>query len=257
MNLPSYLILGVQRGGTTSLWGSLNQHPSIKSAITKEVHFFDWYYWFGVDWYKTYFPEGFTGESTTQYILNPCIPKRILQTIPNVKLIVLLRNPVQRAYSHWALQSKYHQYPVENLTFEEAIEKEEEQLRGLALMVNACSFDILTIKGLACYYRYSYKLRGHYAEQLERYYQVFPKDRLFVIKSEDLFTQPAQVYKDVIEFLGLPSWTPPTFANTTTFKSKASNVPPMNVDTRKQLVDYFEPHNQRLYNLLDRDMGWK
>ena len=109
--LPDYLIIGAQKCGTGSLYRYLNQHPRIKSGITKEVRFFDKYYNRGINWYRVFFPfkdllgrKYLTGDATPRYLDHPHAPKRVKEIIPNVKFIVLLRNPIDRAYSMYNMR---------------------------------------------------------------------------------------------------------------------------------------------------------
>src|SRR5690348_1015601 len=136
--LPDFLIIGTQRGGTTSLYHYLQAHPCIGPASTKEVHFFDMRFHKGLAWYRGHFPSRIdqyaveqahghslvTGEATALYLFHPHAPKRVAEALPSVKLIVLLRNPVNRALSHYYHAVKHGQ---ETLSFEEAIQGEEQR----------------------------------------------------------------------------------------------------------------------------------
>ena len=105
MTKPNFLIIGAQRCGTTSLYNYLIQHPQIVPSSKKEVHFFDLNFHLGQSWYEKHFPEVsdniLTGEASPYYIFHPLCPKRIFDYDPSVKLIVILRNPIDRAYSHY------------------------------------------------------------------------------------------------------------------------------------------------------------
>src|SRR5438067_227401 len=132
--LPDFLIIGTQRGGTTSLYHYLKTHPCVESATTSDTHFFDKKFSKGLGWYRGHFPTWMekyyaqmrgqrfvTGEASSSYLFHPHVPKRVVQVLPHVKLIVLLRNPVDRAYSQY-----YHAIELghETLSFEEAIASE-------------------------------------------------------------------------------------------------------------------------------------
>jgi len=133
LQMPDFLIIGAQKCGTTSLYRYLIQHPQIEPAIKKEIHYFDLNYNKPIQWYLNQFPalktqsDRITGEATPYYIFHPHAPYRIKEHMPDAKIIVLLRNPVDRAYSH------YH-YAVERygetLSFEEALDIENERLAG-------------------------------------------------------------------------------------------------------------------------------
>jgi hypothetical protein len=161
--IPRFIIIGAQRCGTTSLYSYLIGHPYVASALQKEIHFFDLNFKKGVSWYRTQFPQlgeqGFiTGEGSPYYIFHPHVPKRIFDTVPRAKLILLLRNPVDRAYSHYHHEVKLG---VEPLSFEDAIDREEERLHGQGEKIIAdesyYSFN---------HQHYSYLCRGVYAYQL-------------------------------------------------------------------------------------------
>jgi hypothetical protein len=140
-NLPDFIIIGAQRCGTTSLYNYLTQHPLILSALRKEVHYFDNNFHKGVSWYQAFFPlislrNGYakilsidnshlTGEATPYYLFHPLTPKRIAGLLPQVKLIVILRNPVDRAYSHFLHATRMG---FETLSFKEAIAREAERV---------------------------------------------------------------------------------------------------------------------------------
>src|ERR1700730_9070734 len=139
--LPDFLIIGTQRGGTTSLFHYLEAHPCVRPAVNKDLHFFDRKYNKGLAWYRGHFPTRveryyaqkirgrafLTGEASPSYLFHPHTPGRVAQAVPHVKLIVLLRNPVTRAYSqyHHAVELGH-----ETLSFEDAIRGEEERTSG-------------------------------------------------------------------------------------------------------------------------------
>ncbi|NIQ15891.1 MAG: sulfotransferase, partial [Candidatus Dadabacteria bacterium] len=134
--LPNYLIIGGQKCGTNSLYAYLANHPNVRPALTKEIRFFDKYYQRGINWYKVCFPFKFdqnlhkgsiiAGEATERYLEYPHAPKRVREALPHVKLILLLRNPVDRAYSHYSMRFKAGK---EKLSFEDAIDKENERTK--------------------------------------------------------------------------------------------------------------------------------
>src|SRR5205823_10005526 len=171
--MPDFIIIGTMRGGTTSLYSYLTAHPYIGSAYMKEVHFFDVYYSKGLPWYRAQFPSSvqkyyaervqkqsfITGEASPYYLFHPHAPKRIAKILPQVKLIVLLRNPVSRAYSHY-----YHEVTGghEKLSFEEAIACEEERIGKEAEQL-AQNEQYVSYK----HRHFSYLARGIYVDQLK------------------------------------------------------------------------------------------
>lgn len=255
--LPDFLIIGAQRCGTTSLQRYLIQHPCVAPSFRKEVHFFDRNLKKGVAWYRAHFPSMpykyfvttvlrrrfLTGEASAAYLFYPHAPKKIFETVPRAKLIVLLRNPVDRAYSQYQheVSLKY-----ETLPFDEAIEQEAHRLQGE-------KEKMLVDEGYDSYsYRHhSYLSRGVYADQLAIWMNLFPKDQMLVLKSEDFFGRPSAAFHRVLRFLDL---SPCELAEYKPYNAR--EYASMNPATRKRLMDYFEPHNRRLRELVGQDFAW-
>lgn len=255
--LPDFLIIGTQRGGTTSLWKYLAQNPALGRALTKEIRFFDLNWHRGVSWYRSRFPSrrsaqqvarrrGVTmvvGEASPDYLFHPLAPSRVAGTLPDVKLVVLLRNPVDRAYSHYWHQVKRGH---ERLSFEDAIDRERERLAGERDRVVAdpryVSYEL---------HHHSYLTRGMYADQLEKWMGRFRPEQFLIERSEDLFAEPREVFRRVLGYLGLPPRDLPRYE---TFNAHTEE--PIQPEIRKRLVEHFRPHNHRLHELLGRDMGW-
>lgn len=249
--LPNYLVAGAQKSGTTSLWAYLSEHPNVEPPMCKEMSFFDRNYQRGLNWYRMHFPlasDGpattLTGESTAYYMFHPLAPERIARTLPNVKIILMLRNPVDRAFSHYQLKVRRDREP---LSFEEAIDAEEERLKGehKKLLANPRYYS-------PNHDRYSYLARGIYADQISRWQQFIPPERLLILESGEFFKQTDQIFAQVVDFLGLPSWAPRQFGNR--FPGRYQER--MNNAARERLIDYFRPHNERLYQLLGRRFSW-
>jgi hypothetical protein len=250
--LPDYLIIGTQRGGTTSLYEHLVRHPRIPRALTKEVRFFDVEFDRGLTWYRSHFPTQMykwareqmgqsmvVGEATPDYMFDPRVPERVATTLPDVKLVVLLRNPVDRAYSHY-----WHQVSrgFEQLPFEEAIQRETDRTRRYGVEAPD-SFER---------HHHSYLARGIYADQLNMWLDVFARDRFFIEASENLFREPARVVGDLFHFLGLPDHPYGSFP-----VLNANSSGRMQASTYENLTAYFRPHNERLYEILGSDLGWE
>ena len=238
---PDFVIIGTQRGGTTSLYRYLTEHPDVGPAFRKEVHFFDRYYEKGMDWYLAHFPvrgeAPVVGEASPYYLFHPNVPKRVREAVPHAKFIVLLRNPVDRAYSNYQMKVRRG---IETLSFEDAIDKERERLSSSD---NPVSLP---------WRHYSYLKRGLYVEQLQRWMSVFPREQFLIIKSEDLYKDPGQVLQQTLAYLELQSWSLASYK--AYHLSEYINIDP---GTRKRLVEYFAPYNQQLYAFLDRDFGWE
>lgn len=260
--LPDFLIIGTQRGGTTSLFHYLETHPCIKAVNTKDTHFFDKKYSKGLAWYRGHFPtllekayaqrvlnRAFvTGEASASYLFHPHTPKRVVQVLPFVKLIVLLRNPVDRAYSQF-----YHAIELghETLSFKEAIDLEEErtgQEREKTLKDEHYYSHI--------YKHLSYLSRGIYFEQLQAWMNLFPREQFLVLKSEDFYADPAAILKEVLTFLNVP--VVESQLRKQEYKQYNNNTySKMDPVLRKRLLEYFEPHNARLYEYLGVNFGWE
>ena len=234
--LPEFVIIGTQKGGTTFFYGLLRKHPLVRPAATKEIHFFDRNKVFkeGVEWYKRCFPESarvdgqrtVTGESSPAYLFHVQAPARMTEVIPDAKLVALLRNPVDRAYSHYQM---YVRRGEEERSFEEATEEEMDTGRGPR-----------------------YLARGFYAEQLERFSFFADRGQLLVVNSENLFARPLEVLHRVLRFLELPPFEPRRVAR----QAGSGTYEPMDPATRRSLEEFYAPHNERLYDLLDSDFGW-
>lgn len=256
--LPDFIIIGAQRCGTTSLYNYLTCHPMILPAFLKETHFFDLHFQKGVRWYQAHFPLAWyrnhqqqqiagnliTGEATPYYIFYPHAPRRIFETVPDVKLILLLRNPVDRAYSHYHHEVKIG---VETLSFEEAIGREEERLAQETTKIlgteNCLSFNHM---------HHSYLTRGIYVDQLKHWEEFFSWEQLLILISEDFYENPYRTLAQVTSFLGLSELKLASYK-----KYNCARYVQMDTSTRQRLNDYFRPHNQRLYDYLGRDLGWE
>ena len=257
--MPDFIIIGAARSGTTTFYSNLTQHPYIVPAMGKEVHFFDYNDNFnkGVLWYRAHFPflaykryvkqiydqNVVTGEASPYYIFHPHVPKRVFEMLPQVKLIAMLRNPVDRAYSQY---NRVVRHGNETVSFEDAIQKEQEGLQNEAkkMLENEDYSSIF-------HQRYSYLSRGIYVDQLKAWMELFPRKQFLILKSEDYFKDASATLKQVAAFLGVPTWEPQKAK-----RSKSPGYAKMNPATRERLLEYFKPHNQRLYEFLEMDFGW-
>lgn len=254
--LPDFLIIGAQRGGTSSLYNYLVQHPAVLPALRKEVHYFDDGYRHPLSWYRAHFPLTLhkallertsgpyrVGEASPYYILHPHAPQRIRATLPEVRLIALLRNPIDRAESHYHHEIRRGR---ETLSFEEALDREPERLAGelerMRVDATYVSFN---------HRRFSYATRGLYIDQLPVWRELFPADRLLVLRSEDLFADPAAIVSQVLRWLGVADQPHGTFK-----KFNQASYGKMHPATRERLRAFFRPYNERLSAYLGRDMGW-
>ncbi len=256
--LPSFIIFGAPRCGTTSLYNYLIEHPAIVPALSKEIGFFELNYYKGISWYKLFFPtflskfqikkefrnEFITGEATANYIHHPCVAERIKKNLPNVKLIVLLRNPVDRAYSQYYKLVKLGR---EELSFEDAIAIEPERIKGeTEKMIQ--NDDYYSLK----YHNFSYLSGGIYVDKLKKWFEIFPKEQILVLRSEDLYEKPSLIYETTLEYLNLRKWKLKEYLKYNYYADQQK----IGESIRKQLIEFFKPHNERLYRFLDRDFGW-
>lgn len=249
--LPNFLIIGAQRSGTTSLYNYLIQHPNIISAMTKEVHFFDLNFNKGASWYESQFNlnqktsnnKYITGEASPYYIFHPLVPKRVFELLSDVKLIVLLRNPIDRAFSHYWYEK---QTGAEDHSFIDAINSEPKRLEGEEQKIlqnhNYYSFT---------HQNFSYLSRGIYVDQLKHWMSYFPRKQFLVIKSEDFFSATSDTLKKIFEFLDVQDF------NLTSYeKYNLGKYVPMDDAVVKMLVEYFKPYNEQLYSYLNINFDW-
>jgi hypothetical protein len=244
-------VIGAQKAGTTSLFRYLAEHPAVTPPRLKEIHFFDQHWERGVPWYRAHFPltilggPHFTGEASPYYLFHPRVPERMARVLPDAKILVLLRNPVDRAISHYQWEVRYGN---ERLTFRDAIGREEHLLpRETARLREEDRYrSFLHQHG-------SYLARGRYAEQLQRWFHWFPRDRILVLKAEDFFQRTGEAMATVRLFLDLPEAGPQAYPVHRQGKSGGG----LNVD-RKELAGYFRPHNAALEKLLGLDLSdWR
>ncbi len=232
--VPDFLIVGAQRCGTTWTYRELTTHPAIRRAWRKEVHFFDVDQTFarGLAWYRANFPRlgpgELTGEATPTYLFVPRAAARLAAAVPRARLVVLLRDPVDRAYSQYHFARRHGR---ERRPFDVALDEQIDDAADAGLGID------------------SYLARGRYAEQLVRLFSLFPRDQVLVLRSEDLFQDPAAL-GPIFAFLGVPPTSSPRRSRST--RAYDPIPPPL----RARLVEYYRPHNARLYDVLGRDLGW-
>jgi hypothetical protein len=253
---PAFLVLGGQRCGTTSLFSHLSRHPAVGSPFRKEIRFFDSEtYARGERFYRTFFPspermarrgERVTGEASPNYLFFPLAPERIARMLPEARFIVLLRDPVVRAWSHHAMQASRGREP---LAFEDAIDSEEGRLAGEVERLLSDPTYVPT-----SYFRYSYLARGDYAPQLERWFGHVDRERIHVIVSEEFFSDRDRCRRSVEEFLGLRHWEGDDEPDERhAIGGEAAGMAP---ETRAELRAYFAPRIRRTEELLGRELPW-
>lgn len=260
--VPDFLVIGTKRGGTTSLFNYLMMHPGVlglypRPRLQKSTDYFFKRFDRGEQWYRSNFHtqafrdrlagrlgyEPRSGEASPYYVWDPRVAQRAYDVNPDIKAVMLVRNPVERAFSHW--QERVHN-GVEPLTFEQALDAEEARTAG----------ELERMRADPLYYSeahdwYTYRSRGIYLPQLEHWTSVFPAEQLLVICSEDMYADVQGTFDRVSAFLGLPPHRLPT---TKTFN--ASQRLPMPEAAREELTEFYAPHIRALSDHLGRPLIW-
>lgn len=252
--LPSFLIIGTARGGTTSLFQYLTLHPQIAPPVKKEVAFFCTHYHKSINRYRLHFPfkkylkgsglRKITGEASPYYLSHPHAPARVRKMLPEVKLIVLLRNPIERAYSSY---QNIRKLGLETLTFEEAIHHENERIFGEKekMILDPHYYS-------SRHQHYSYVERGIYHEEIARWLKYFPRNQFLFLSSEEFYKNPSTVYRQVTGFLKLNEFVPEKFR----VFNESSKSDPIPDNIRTMLAAFYAPHNEILYKMLGRRFEW-
>lgn len=257
--LPDYLICGAQRCGTTSLFRSLAKHPDVVSpAFHKGIHYFDTadHYARGLAWYRGHFPvravadrraahgRAVTGEASPYYLFHPLAAERIARVLPGIRLVVLLRDPVDRAFSAHKQETGRG---FETEPFERALELEDERLDGEVERIRADhayqSFH---------HQHHAYRRRGHYADQLETLAAAVGRDNILVLETTALFAAGTDAWGRLLDHLGLSAWSPGVLP-----RANARPSADLPESIRSRLEDHFAPHDQRLTALLGDPPGWR
>lgn len=255
---PDFLIVGGQRCGTTSLFKTLAQHPAVaRPFVFKGIHYFDMHYDKSASWYRGHFPISatsklrrlgrpgpITGESSPFYGFHPLAPTRIANDLPDIRLIMLLRDPVERAYS---AHSHELARGFETEPFERALELEEERISGERERMLAdpdyVSFD---------FQHHAYMGRGRYIEAIDEIERIFGPGRLHVVDSHEFFTQPKTSFQGVLDFLGLEAAPRIRFE-----KHNARSRNPMDPALRARLLAQFDESDARLVDWWGRPLSWR
>ncbi len=269
--LPAVLIIGAQRGGTSSLYTYLRRHPDVAGALRKEVAYFTSSYHEGIAWYRAHFPlaarDRIHGlrrgrplmglEATPDYLLDPRAAARAVAILPEARIVVLLRDPVDRAWSHWAHMRRLG---IETLSFDEALAAEPRRLGGaLDRLAEVDPLDRDRDEPLPRpVLRYSYVARGRYGAQLERWLARYPRDRILVVRSEEFYADTPRVFASIVAFLGLPEWLPDRFSNISRSGEEraAFELPPLDALSRRRLAETFVDDRERVERLIGKDF-WR
>jgi hypothetical protein len=254
---PEFLIVGAQRCGTTSMFKTIVQHPLVaRPFLRKGVHFFDTNYGNGFGWYRGNFPVAAsswarragqgrprTGESSPYYMFHPLAAERIAAHLPEIRLLALLRDPVERAYS---AHSHELARGFEDESFDAALELEDLRLAGECERMYADPS-----YASHSWQHHAYLRRGQYIDQLTTLEQLVGRDRLLVIDSHDFFTMPQAVMPQVWAFLGLRD------GDVAFARHNARMRAPMAASLRRRLDDHFVPYDEKLAAWWGRIPSWR
>lgn len=255
--LPTIVVVGAQRSGTTTLFRLLSDHPQIlRPTVSKGMAYFDLNYQQGLAWYRGRFPlrrpwarlggskAKMTFESSGYYMFHPLAAQRIARDLPDAKVIVMLRNPVDRAYSahRHELRRGFETEP-----FETAIDLESTRLDGEVDRILADptyhSFD---------HQHHAYLARGEYAQQVRRLFATVGRDNTYVIDADDFFSDPSLGFTDLCAWLGLEA---PRPSRNEVWNAQPRE--PMPDELRERLMQHFEESDRALADLLGRTPSWR
>lgn len=256
--LPSFMVIGGQRCGTTTIFKLLAEHPQVlRPPVEKGTDYFTLYYSRGFDWYRSHFAlslpprmrltksgSAISFEACTYYMFHPLALERIARCLPQVRLVAMLRDPVERAYS--AYKHEFARGFETEADFYRALMLEDERMEGeLARIAQNVDYESIPHR------HHAYRRRGQYAEQLERAYAVFPKNRIHIIDSGLFFADPATEYSRLLDFLQLESYSPRSFP-----RYNARPGKPIPDAARAFLSQHYVEHDARLARLLGHAPSW-
>ena len=252
--IPDFLVIGAKRCGTTSLYQHLPEHPCISKSPHDNMGFFNDNFHLGVNWYKSFFPTTFTRNKikskfggflafdvTTKYMEEESTANNVYQTKPNMKIIIILRNPVDRAYSQYHLSVRQ---TAERRSFEDVVEENMNRL-------NKESHEHYEIKPKFSAKEDNYLKKGLYALQLRYWLKIFPRENILIVSTEEFESNQQIIYNKIFEFLNISK-----FEVKNTKKMQKGNYPPIKSETRNLLLDYFRPHNHELFELINMEFDW-
>ena len=236
---PDFIIVGASKCGTTSLFFYLSQHPYILLPHKKEIDFFNRNFHLGVSWYLAQFPavadaRFITGEASPLYIYDPLARARIKQLFPNIKIIMMLRNPVARTISEY-----YHavNHDLEHRSLLEIVETERE------ILATQPRSEVMT--------KFGYLFNSIYLDKIKQWQADFPPENILVIDSESFFEQTDAIMQQVWQFLGLPAIAPSQH-----IRYNVGSYPPVSPKIEQELQKFFTPYNRELAAYLNRSFSW-
>ncbi len=253
---PSFVIVGAQRAGTTTLFRVLSEHPDvIRPTVSKGIGYFDVKYSRGPRWYRGHFPLAWsarrnhgpaavTFESSGYYSFHPLAAERLARDLPDVRVVLLVREPVERAYSAYR-----HEFArgFETESFEAALDLEEERTAGEADRIAADpSYESFQHR------HHSYLARGRYSEQIDRMVEALGEDRVCIVDAGAFFEDPGAEFERLRAWLGLSAWRPEKVE-----QWNARPGSPLDAALDARLRRHFEPYDARLAEQMGRTPSWR
>lgn len=258
MPLPTFLIAGAQRCGTSTLAAYLRRHPRIFMARPKELHFFDGHFDRGPSWYSAQFnPKPrhvHLGEATPIYAFDAEARERMAEVVPDARIILIFRDPAKRAYSHYWHAVRDRNETIS--TFTEAVDLES------ARLASGKREDLV---------HHSYVARGHFIDQVEAIEALYGREQMHVMLFDDLVADRERSLRQIFGFLGLPRapaakihevWAGHRRASGDVItdeqlikKRRTAPYPPLDAEMRARLVEHFRPYNDRLGAWMGRDLS--
>lgn len=245
--LPDLIVIGAKRCGTTSLYQHLVEHPCISRSTKDNVGFFNNNFELGLNYYRSFFPmkpknkykKHIVFEVTTSYMQESRTAERIFKTLPDVKLLLMVRNPVDRAYSEYNLEKNRQSF--DDLAFEEMTRIREEDKN----LVEGKNVELFA------HGKYHLLRKSMYYQQLVPWLQLFPRDQILILSAEDYDKKTQDTYNEIFDFVGVERYEVKRSERVN--KGKYSK---MNDETRRVLLDYFKPYNEKFFQLIGKRFDW-
>ncbi len=248
--LPDFLVIGGKRCGTTTLFEFLRQHQMIAEPVIDHMGFFDDNYSIGINYYKSFFPikteetaKKLDYDVTTSYLTSPFVAERVAKEIPNVKIIVLLRNPTSRAWSDYNASQKKDASEEEFQTY---IDDELQELEASDFEEKVSKNDYNMSEPFSNFIK-----KGLYAVYLKKWLKLFPRKNFLFISTESFSNDENKVFKQIFDFLGLSN-----FEIHKLQRMSKGNYEKLNPKIKNKLDLFFAPHNDELFKLINEKYDW-